>query len=275
MRRAVLAMIVAFAPAAVAHAAVDLNAEIEQRIQRADSVRVVRMREPLSGESCAPGDDHLDDFIIERVGRAEGTWKSDMAEVLAGAMRRFPGPEVCPRQSGRRIVRFGVEFFTGDRRTSFVVYFAERCIEFWSGRVFEGSAEMQRFAPQILALLKRAFPTDTTVRHLDLNGRMRCEDYMREHPGAAPVEQAPEATRRVPPDYPGEAKKAKVDGVVTVGAMVRTDGTVGETRILKSIPALDDAAVAAVRQWRFEPALDCWGRPVATWLAIPVRFALP
>jgi len=276
MRRAVLAVLAVLAPpgAAGAAAAVDLNAPIEERIRKADSVRVVRLREPLSGESGAPGDDRLDDFIVERVGRAEGTWKWDMAEALASAMRRFPGPAICRRQSGSRLIRFGVQFFTGERRTSFVVYLADRCIEFWSGRAFEGSAEMHSLAPQLLALFKQAFPTDTTVRHLEVTGRISCEDYLREHPAANLVEQPPEPTRRVPPAYPKEAKQAKIEGEVLVEVMVGADGAVGETRVLKSVPALDAAAVAAVRQWRFAPALDCWGRPIACRVVLPVRFAL-
>ncbi len=274
MRRAVLAVIAALAPVGAAGAA-DLNAPIEQRIRNADSVRVVRMREPLSGESGEPGDDRLDDFIVERVGRTDGAWKTGMAEALAGAMRRFAEPEICRRQSGRLLIRFGVQFFTAERRTSFVVYLAERCVEFWSGRAFEGSADMHGLAPPILALLKQALPTDTTVRHLDLTGRISCEDYLREHPAAVLVEHPAEPTRRVPPDYPKEAKKAKIDGEVLVEVMVGADGAVGETRVLQSVPALDAAAVAAARQWRFAPALDCWGRPIASRVVLPVRFALP
>lgn len=276
MRCTVLAVIAALAPAGagVAGAAVDLNAAIEARIQRADSVRVVRLRETLSGEICLPGGDRLDDFIVEREGRADGAWRAAMLKVLSEAMRRFPSPTVCPRSSGLRRIRFGVQFFHGEKRTTFIFYLAERCFEFWTGRSFEGSAKTGDFGPRILSLLKQAFPTDTTVRHLDLAGLISCDDYLREHPAGVPVEQLPEATRRVPPKYPKEAKKAKTEGQVLVQATIGADGTVGEVRILMSVPGLDAAAVAAVRQWRFEPALDCWGRSVACPIVIPVRFAL-
>lgn len=87
------------------------------------------------------------------------------------------------------------------------------------------------------------------------------------------VEHLPEAITKVPPFYPDEARQARVEGTVIVQALVLKDGMVGDTRIAHSIPALDAAAVTAVRQWRFKPALTK-GQPVAVWVAIPVKFAL-
>ncbi|HEY2956082.1 MAG TPA: energy transducer TonB [Candidatus Eisenbacteria bacterium] len=276
MRRFLLAAIAALATlaAAGAAAAADLNAGIEHRILRADSVRVARIREPVSGESGVAGDDRLDDFIVERPGSADPAWKAAMAELLARAMRRYPEPAVCRREPRPRQVLFGLQFFTGDLRTSFIVYLSDRCIEFWTARVFEGSTEMHDFSPRFLALLKQVFPSDTTVRHLDLSGTISCEDYHREHPEAAVVEQLPEATRRVPPAYPRAAKKAKIEGEVVLEAMVGADGAVGEVRVSKSVPELDAAAIASVLEWRFAPALDCRGQPVACRIVIPVQFTL-
>ena len=59
----------------------------------------------------------------------------------------------------------------------------------------------------------------------------------------------------VNPVYPPDAQAARVQGVVIIEARIEGDGRVSETRILKSIPMLDDAAVDAVRQWRFTPTL--------------------
>ena len=85
------------------------------------------------------------------------------------------------------------------------------------------------------------------------------------------VEELPEAIHRIAPEYPDEAKRAGISGTVIVQCLVKKDGAVGETRIVKSIPALDAAAIAAVKQWRFKPAL-AKGEPVAVWVAVPVRF---
>ena len=87
------------------------------------------------------------------------------------------------------------------------------------------------------------------------------------------VEELPEAITKVPPSYPDAAREARVQGTVLVQALVLEDGTVGECRVVQSVPGLDDAAVAAVRQWIFRPARNK-GAAVAFWVAVPVRFTL-
>jgi len=46
------------------------------------------------------------------------------------------------------------------------------------------------------------------------------------------------------------------------------------TRVVRSVPALDAAALSAVGQWRFTPALGHQGRPVRVIVEIPVNFSL-
>ncbi|NOT33493.1 MAG: energy transducer TonB [Candidatus Eisenbacteria bacterium] len=58
-----------------------------------------------------------------------------------------------------------------------------------------------------------------------------------------------------------------------VQALVFRDGSVAETRVVRSIPMLDDAAVDCVRQWRFTPGMTN-GEPVAVWVTIPIKFSL-
>lgn len=84
-------------------------------------------------------------------------------------------------------------------------------------------------------------------------------------------EQEPQVTRSVPPIYPVFAKDAGIQGTVTVQALVGKDGTVHDATITQSIPGLDDAAIAAVRQWVFEPA-KANGKPVAVWFPVQVDF---
>jgi protein TonB len=88
------------------------------------------------------------------------------------------------------------------------------------------------------------------------------------------VDELPRVVTQTEPVYPEKARKAKVEGTVIVHAVVRRDGTVGDVRVVRGVPGLDDAAVETVRQWRFKPALKN-GAPVATWVATPVRFVLP
>ncbi len=87
------------------------------------------------------------------------------------------------------------------------------------------------------------------------------------------VEELPEAITKVTPQYPDIAREASVDGTVMIQALVGRDGQVKDTRIVKSIPMLDAAAVAAVRQWVFKPALSN-NKPVAVWVAVPMKFTL-
>lgn len=87
------------------------------------------------------------------------------------------------------------------------------------------------------------------------------------------VEELPEAIHKEAPQYPDLAREASVDGTVMVQALVGKDGRVKDTRVVKSIPMLDAAATAAVRQWVFKPALSN-NKPVAVWVAVPVKFTL-
>ncbi len=87
------------------------------------------------------------------------------------------------------------------------------------------------------------------------------------------VEELPEAITKVAPLYPDIAREAGVDGVVLVQALVGKDGHVKDVRVVKHIPMLDESAITAVRQWVFKPALSN-NKPVAVWVAVPVRFSL-
>jgi protein TonB len=76
------------------------------------------------------------------------------------------------------------------------------------------------------------------------------------------------------PEYPEEARAAKIEGVVILGIVIGVDGSVIDSTVLRSIPALDQAALDAVRQWEFEPTL-LNGEPVEIEMAVTVNFRLP
>ena len=65
----------------------------------------------------------------------------------------------------------------------------------------------------------------------------------------------PMKTRDVPPVYPPDALAAKIQGVVLMEVTIDSAGHVRDARVLRGHPQLDNAAVEAVRQWQFEPAL--------------------
>ena len=65
----------------------------------------------------------------------------------------------------------------------------------------------------------------------------------------------PTKVKDVRPLYPDEAREAGIQGVVILELRIEPDGRVGQARVLRSIPALDAAAIDAVRQWAFTPTL--------------------
>jgi len=84
----------------------------------------------------------------------------------------------------------------------------------------------------------------------------------------------PEVIQKVNPKYPEEARKAKVMGEVIVETVINEKGTIDAIEVVESPDELlSEAAVEAVRQWTFEPAL-CDGRPVGVYYNITLRFHL-
>jgi protein TonB len=94
--------------------------------------------------------------------------------------------------------------------------------------------------------------------------------------GDGPVmdyDQPPKPIKITKPQYPQEAFVKKIEGTVVIEILIDANGRVYPRRILTSIPALDAAAVATVRQWVFSPAIKK-GRPVATVAHAPVGFRI-
>jgi TonB family protein len=84
----------------------------------------------------------------------------------------------------------------------------------------------------------------------------------------------PTKTKHVPPVFPPEAIAARLQGVVILEARVEHDGHIQNARVLRSIPLLDQAALAAVLQWEFSPTL-LNGSAVPVLMTVTVQFTLP
>jgi protein TonB len=85
--------------------------------------------------------------------------------------------------------------------------------------------------------------------------------------------QTPEKIVHVDPVYPALALRTHVQGVVILEAIIDGTGRVDAVQVLRSIPLLDQAAVNAVRQWRYRPAL-LNGSPLPVIMTITVNFQL-
>jgi protein TonB len=76
-------------------------------------------------------------------------------------------------------------------------------------------------------------------------------------------------------EFSDEAMKAKYQGVVTLVALITADGRATDIQVVKGLGlGLDEKAIAAVRTWRFKPALGPNGRPATVRQTIEVSFHL-
>ena len=77
------------------------------------------------------------------------------------------------------------------------------------------------------------------------------------------------------PTYSDEARKAKLQGSVTLEVLVDADGRTAHIRVARGLGfGLDEKAEEAVRAWHFVPARDAAGRGVPAWVTIEVTFHL-
>jgi protein TonB len=89
------------------------------------------------------------------------------------------------------------------------------------------------------------------------------------------VDVPPVPSRRTAPSYPARARRDGVEGEVRLSLLIDAGGRVTQARVLDARPpgVFDDAALAAVRSWQFQPA-RYKGRPVKTWAQQRVAFQL-
>ena len=78
---------------------------------------------------------------------------------------------------------------------------------------------------------------------------------------------------RVQPDYPATAKLAGVQGVVVLRAVIARNGAISALHVVSGHPMLVNAAVSAVKQWRYRPYV-LNGEPVEVETEITVNFSL-
>lgn len=94
--------------------------------------------------------------------------------------------------------------------------------------------------------------------------------------GVADIKPAQLLERRPPPRYTDLARAARLQGAVILRLHIDESGEVRSVRVLKGLPlGLSEAAEEAARQWRFAPATDADGEPVAVDQAITIEFRLP
>jgi TonB family protein len=86
----------------------------------------------------------------------------------------------------------------------------------------------------------------------------------------------PRVIREIKPQYTAEAMRAKIQGIVLLECVVKTDGTVGDVIVLRSLDTtygLDQEAIKAAKQWVFAPGTRS-GEPVPVIVTIELTFTL-
>ena len=89
-----------------------------------------------------------------------------------------------------------------------------------------------------------------------------------------PCATAPRAISTPKPEYSEEARRKCLQGTVELRFIVGPDGSVQQVEVVKPLGmGLDEAAIATVRTWKFEPGTHD-GKPVAVKLSADVSFSL-
>ena len=78
---------------------------------------------------------------------------------------------------------------------------------------------------------------------------------------------------KVLPEYPAEAKKARIQGTVVLSALIGKDGNIQSLRVLSGPNQLQQSSLDAVRQWTYKPYL-LNGDPIEVKTTVNVVFSL-
>jgi periplasmic protein TonB len=94
-----------------------------------------------------------------------------------------------------------------------------------------------------------------------------------------PVELAPDAAedslqQRIEPEYPEAARQQSVQGTVVLNLQIGADGSVEDVHAQSGPPLLAQAAIDAVKQWKFQPHMVD-GHAVRTRTTTTLNFILP
>lgn len=102
------------------------------------------------------------------------------------------------------------------------------------------------------------------------------EDFLPGMGDFVAVEQEPVVIKKVEPIYPPMALSTGLAGTVVIRVLVYKDGSVKDVQVVKpsgSSVGFEEAAVQAVMQWVFKPAIQNQ-KPISVWMNIPIVFGL-
>jgi len=209
-------------------------------------------------------------------------WNADFVAALLQASGwdstyKFRGVSK-PCNQTHQVPLFTVTWEGGDVETYALLSFEARCAVLFEADRPLGAEWLEGRADTLFALIRRALPGDSLVQDMNIPAATEARLEESTHiPNRALVDRLPEVIEKLAPGYPEDARRAGIDGTVFVQALVGTDGTVQDAFSLggsKKLRILEGSAVDAVWHWKFSPAADRDGTPIAVWVAVPVRFTL-
>ena len=126
--------------------------------------------------------------------------------------------------------------------------------------------------PTVIEFEDPVIPVAQTSMPPSQNALQATETRPTQPPAAA---QSLKVSRRVDPSYPPAARRAGEEGSVQLRILVDERGLPGEVQIVKSsgFARLDQAAIEAVRRWRFIAATN-GSQAVAAWTQVSITFRL-
>ena len=121
-----------------------------------------------------------------------------------------------------------------------------------------------------------ALATITTTSSMPMGATLRSQAEKIYKPGRDSAVTLPRVVKEVKPEYTPAAMQARIEGTVWMTVVVLTSGDIGEVAVAKSLDVeygLDQQAIDAVRQWKFEPAMR-EGKAVPVEVTIEMTFTL-
>ncbi len=230
-------------------------------MEAADSVIVYAL-----GDRWAEGSPRAQLYGREVVALESATesWRRHAVQLLSDVVLYQDRVRVYNKPSDGLRSRYVVMFSGADTVTALWLL-GEPSVEVRDRKGLAGRGHPDRVQLGALVELARAaFPEDARIQRMHLMPAVR-DRY-------AFVDSLPRLLGDPPPPQAPAGASPQEVGPVLVQVRVGTDGRVGETRVIHSVPALDRAAVDWVRRLRFRPALSR-GRAVPCWAAVPVEFA--
>lgn len=151
----------------------------------------------------------------------------------------------------------------------------------------ENEAEIGRFVTDIIGgawsadlgvsekigKLSEAVASEIAALRRLLDAREAAAPALPREPVRVQEADAPKQIKNVDPVYPDIARAGLVEGVVILEVVIDEKGNVKDVKVIRSKPLLDQAAIDAVKQWKYEPfVVD--GKPVPFAMSVTVTFSL-